>query len=93
MNQRVEVIEARKAFYLGWKGRLVILAVALLGLSFFLYQHALREVFSSVLHREGSSHGIFVPFISGYFLWLKRERIRDVEIDFSLLLGGSDRGF
>ena len=87
MNQTVEVIKAGRTFYLSWKGRLVILAVVLVGLGFFLYQDALRGLISSVLHREGSSHGLFVPFISGYFLWLKREKIRRVKIDFSLLSG------
>jgi len=29
----------------------------------------------AVLHREGSSHGVFVPFLSGYFLWTNREAI------------------
>ena len=65
MNQKVEVIKARKTFYLDWKGRLVILTVALLGLGLFLYQDTLRGLISNVLHREGSSHGVFVPFISG----------------------------
>ena len=87
MNQKVEVLKTGKTFSLNWKGRLVILTVALLGLGFLLYQDTLRELISSVLHREGSSHGIFVPFISGYFLWLKREKIRQVKIDFSLLSG------
>ena len=87
MNQKVEVIKARKTFYLDWKGRLVILTVALLGLGLFLYQDTLRGLISNVLHREGSSHGVFVPFISGYFFWLKREKIRQVKIDFSLLSG------
>ena len=87
MIHRSEVFEDEKGFSLGWKGRLVILTVALLGLGFFLYQDVLRELISSVLHREGSSHGLFVPFISGYLLWLKRERIRQREPNFSLLPG------
>ena len=89
MNQRVEVIKARKTFYLSWKGRLVIFTVALLGLGFLLYQDILRELISSVLHREGSSHGLFVPFISGYFVWFKRRKVRKVEFDFSPVPGGS----
>ena len=89
MIHRVEVFEDEKGFSLGWRGRLVILTVALAGLGFFVYQDALLELISSVLHREASSHGVFVPFISGYFLWLKREKIRHVEIDFSFVPGGT----
>jgi exosortase len=88
MIHRAEVFDNERTFSLGWKGRLGILMVVLVGLGFFLYQDALWELISSVLNREGSSHGIFVPFISAYFLWMKRERIRNVEIDFSLLAGG-----
>jgi exosortase len=36
-------------------------------------------VISAVLHREGSSHGVFVPFLSLYFLWLKREKLKKIE--------------
>ena len=87
MNQKVEVIEIRKTLSMSYKGRLIILLTALVGLGVTLYPETLRGLVSSVLHREGSSHGLFVPFISGYFLWLKREKIRRVKIDFSLLSG------
>jgi len=33
------------------------------------------DTIRAVLHREGSSHGVFVPFLSGYFLWINREAI------------------
>ena len=89
MIHRSEVFEDERGFSLGWKGRLVILTVALLGLSFFLYQDVLRQLISSVLNREGSSHGLFVPFLSGYFFWLKREKLRDLDSDFALLPGGA----
>jgi exosortase len=89
MIHRTEAIEGEKAFSLGWKGRLLILMIALVGMGVVFYSQTLRDLLTSVLHREGSSHGLFVPFISGYFLWLKRERIRQVEIDFSPLLGGA----
>jgi len=87
MNQKVEVIEAGKTFYLSRKARLIILVAALIALATLVYAETLRALVTSVLHREGSSHGLFVPFISGYFLWLKREKIRQVNINFSLLSG------
>ena len=92
MIHRTDVFNGERRFSLGWKGRLIILVIALVGLGVIFYGETLRELVSSVLHREGSSHGIFVPFISAYFLWIKRERIRDVEIDFSLLPGGAVLG-
>jgi len=62
---------------------IVIILTLLSGL--FLYQTAIIKVFSAVIHREGSSHGVFVPFLSLYFLWLKRDIIRDIEPQFDYL--------
>ncbi len=41
------------------------------------------EVFSAVIHREGSSHGVFVPFLSLYFIWLLRDKLKKIEPQFS----------
>lgn len=87
MIHRIKVLEDERAFSLGWKGRLVIFTAALVALSVFFYRETLRDLFLSVLYREGSSHGLFVPFIIGYFFWLKRTRIRRLELCFSLLPG------
>jgi len=54
-----------------------IILTILAGLS--IYQTAIIEVISAVLHREGSSHGVFVPFLSLYFLWLKRDDLKKIE--------------
>jgi exosortase len=45
----------------------------------FIYQTAIIKVISTVLHREGSSHGVFVPFLSLYFLWLLRDKLKKIE--------------
>lgn len=87
MNQKIDTIEAGRTFSLSWKGRLIILTAALVALGVFVYPETLRELLWSVLHREGSSHGLFVPFISGYFFWLKRKNIGRLEPCFSLLPG------
>ena len=40
-----------------------------------IYFDALYGLVSAVLNREGSSHGIFIPFFSAYILWTKREEL------------------
>ncbi len=62
---------------------IVIILAILAGL--FIYQTAIVKVTSTVLHREGSSHGVFVPFLSLYFIWLKRDIIREIEPQFDYL--------
>jgi exosortase len=37
----------------------------------------------AVLGREGSSHGVFVPLISGYFLWINWKTISAVKIKYN----------
>ena len=46
----------------------------------FLYQTAIIKVILAVLHRKGSSHGVFVPFLSLYFLWLIRDKLKEIEL-------------
>jgi exosortase len=60
--------------------RLLIIAVIALAAGFTIYRSPLASVIYSVLHREGSSHGVFVPFLAGYFLWLKSDIIRKIEL-------------
>lgn len=40
-----------------------------------IYRDAIAEVFKAVLNREDSSHGVFVPVFSAYFLWLDRHEL------------------
>ncbi len=47
-----------------------------------IYQSAIIKVISAVIHRQGSSHGVFVPFLTLYFLWIKRDIIRKIEPQF-----------
>jgi len=56
---------------------LLLFCVLLAGL--LLYQSALVSLISAVIHRQGSSHGVFVPFLSAFFLWTKRDAIRKIE--------------
>jgi len=59
--------------------RLGLLLFWLLVAALLLYQSALISLISAVIHRQGSSHGVFVPFLSVFFLWTKREAIREIE--------------
>ena len=59
---------------------IVIILAILAGL--IIYQLAIIKVISAVIHREGSSHGVFIPFITLYFIYLKRDVIRKIEPEF-----------
>ena len=59
--------------------RLSLLTLWILLAGLLLYKPALASLISAVIHREGSSHGVFVPFLSAFFLWTKRNAIREIE--------------
>lgn len=59
--------------------RLSLLAISILVPGIFLYGPAVVKLASAVIHRQGSSHGIFVPFLSIFFIWTKREVFREIE--------------
>ena len=59
MNQNPLVINSTEPLRIGGKMRLLILAVVLAALSVLLYRVVLWNLAASVLHREGSSHGVF----------------------------------
>jgi exosortase len=65
--------------------RLSIFIILAILAGMFIYKAAIIQVISAVIHREGSSHGIFVPFVSLYFIWLKRDIIRDIKPQFDYL--------
>ena len=48
-----------------------------------IYKTAIIQVISTVIHREGSSHGVFVPFLSLYFLWLKRDDLKKIKTKYN----------
>ena len=87
MKNSMEAMSSGVLLWLNGRLRLLFLFILLVGLGVFAYGGTLSSLMYSVLNREGSSHGLFVPFISGYFLWLKRERIRQLEPDFVLVPG------
>jgi len=84
MEHKPEIIAAGKLEPLNAKGRWLIYLLVLLGLSLTIYGESLYALFASVLQREGSSHVLFVPFISGYILWLKLDRIKEIAYQVAL---------
>ena len=56
-----------------------IILSALAGAVF--YHEAIAKIFTVVTHREGSSHGVFVPFLAIYFLWLKWDTIKVTKLE------------
>ena len=62
--------------------RLSIFALIAIFAGLFIYQTAIIKVISTILDRQGSSHGVFVPFLSLYFLWLSRDKLKKNEPQF-----------
>jgi exosortase len=89
MDQKPEMIAAGKLEPLNGRGRWLIFLLVLLGLGLTIYKECLYALFVSVLQREGSSHVLFVPFISGYILWLKLDRIKEVAYRVALPVGAA----
>lgn len=89
MNQKVDTFQAARTISLGWKGRVLILFVALAALGVTVYPETLRDLFLSLIHRKDSSHGLFVPFLFGYFLWVKHEKTKLLKLYFSFLPGAA----
>jgi len=58
------------------KIRFAIFAALLLIAGIAIFFNSISQVVSAVLHREGSSHGVFIPFIAAYFIWVNREKFK-----------------
>ena len=65
--------------------RLGLLFLCLVIAALLLYKSALVSLIAAVIHREGSSHGVFVPFLSAFFLWTKRQALRELKPQYDLL--------
>jgi exosortase len=87
MEYKPEIIAAGKLEPLNGKGRWLIFLLALFGLGLTIYGEPLNALFASVLQREGSSHGLFVPFIAGYITWLKLDKIKGIKSQLALVPG------
>jgi exosortase len=66
----------------------VLLFVALLAtVGLLLYRNVLYDLGASVLTREEGSHGVFIPFISAFIIWQRREKLSTMNPAGSLLPG------
>lgn len=89
MKQKSDTITDLNNASLGLKGRVLIFFTILIGLGVTLYGKPLYALVVAVLHRQGSSHGLFVPFISGYLVWLKLDKIKGLTPKVALVPGGA----
>lgn len=67
--------------------RLILFLSTLLGVGVFFYRESLYGMTEAVLHRDESSHGLFVPFVSGYVLWRKFIKLKGICPQASLSAG------
>jgi len=63
----------------------LLLSLGMVGIVF--YSATLLGLVSAVLRREGSSHGVFVPLLSLYFLWRKTSNLREIELKYEIVPG------
>ena len=84
---RQEALENNGSKFIGWKPRIVILSVILIGLATFVYADALATTFHLLVIRKDASHGLLVPFIMGYLIWVRRKRIADLKLVCEFLPG------
>jgi len=88
MGQKSGIIAGGIISSLSWRGRVLIFLAVLIGLGVTLYWKPLYALSVAVLQREGSSHVLFVPFISAYLIWLKLDKIKGITPQIALLPGG-----
>ena len=87
MNSDIEKVITAKTVHISIKIRIFILFAIMMGLGLTAYSDAMSDLIVSVVHREGSSHGVFVPFISVIFLWQRWERIKKIEPKYTPIPG------
>ena len=66
-----------------WRGVLIVLAVA------FAYFQVLVKLSHDWWTDENYSHGLLIPFVIAYILWIQRDRLISERSEPSVLLGGA----
>lgn len=69
------------------KIRFLIFLFLVVFLAGLLYRGPISALYDAVLDRQDSSHGLFVPLISAYFLWIRFNRIKEINFDSAILPG------
>ena len=67
--------------------RVLGLALSLLVLMGVFYSTTLLQLLTAVVRREDSSHGLFVPLLSLYFVWDKRLKLREIQPNYEAAIG------
>ena len=65
-----------------WQGLAISFAIA------FTYATVLAKLANDWWYDENYSHGLLIPFIIGYILWVQRDKLATVPVRSSLLWGG-----
>jgi exosortase len=89
MKQQSNTIVGVNNGFLNSRGRVLIFFSILIALGVTVFGESLYALGAAVLHRHGSSHGLFVPFISGYLFWLKLDKIRRMTPQVALTPGSA----
>jgi len=87
MEQKSDTITGVNTEFKSLRGRWFIFFAIMAALGVTLYGKSLYALAMAVLHREGSSHGLFVPFISAYLIWLKFDKIKALTPRMALVPG------
>jgi exosortase len=77
-----------KADSFGLKQRAFIASIILAIISFTMFRDSLLVLINSVMNREGSSHGLFVPIISLYLIWFNLDEILASKLRFDAIWCG-----
>lgn len=89
MKEKTETITGLHIPPLSIRGRLLIFLSVLLLLGVTIYQEPLTALAVAVLQRNDSSHGLFVPFISAYLIWLRLDRMKGLTPNFAIIPGAA----
>jgi exosortase len=66
-----------------WQGLAISFAIA------FAYATVLAKLFHDWWNDENYSHGLLIPFIIGYIIWVQRDKLAQVSTRSSVLWGGA----
>ncbi len=65
---------SQRSFAISWFVFSLVTAICII---FFVYHESLAFMANKWLNNENYGHGLFVPFIALYIMWLKKDRLRD----------------
>ncbi len=87
MGYNQDAIEGDKASFIGWQIRLGIFIGVLTCIGWLLYDDILIKTYQILEGKRDASHGYLIPFISIYLIWIKKDRLKTLTAQFSLIYG------